>query len=101
MMHLCITQCTYWTPLRLSVTSSLTVANHSKAVAVPPPWNKFPPELRHIPDPSYKLTKTSPLAIFPQFFHSKLKTLLGLNHYPDSSSSPYLPPHLNSRLHSP
>src|SRR6218665_1115988 len=27
-------------------------------------------------DPSYELTRTSPLAISPQLFHSKLKTLL-------------------------
>ena len=36
------------------------------------------------------LTKTSPVAISPQLFHSKLKTLLFNKSYPDSSSSSYL-----------
>src|SRR6218665_2746457 len=43
-------------------------------------------------NPSYKRTKTSPLAISPQLFHPKLKTLLFNKSYPYSSSSPYLPP---------
>src|SRR6218665_1297644 len=29
--------------------------------------------LRHISDPSYELNQTSPIAISPQLFHSKLK----------------------------
>src|SRR6218665_4051045 len=36
-------------------------------------------------DPSYELTQTSPLAISPQLFHFKLKTLLFSKSYPDSS----------------
>jgi len=75
------------TLLRLSVTSSLKFSNRSIAVAVPPLWNKLPPALRQISDPSYELTRTSPLAISPQLFHSKLKTLLFSKSYPDSSSS--------------
>ena len=71
------------------------------AVAVPPLWNKLPPALRQISDPPYELTHTSPLAISAQLFHSKLKTLLFSNSYPDSSPSPYLPPRLNSKHHPP
>jgi len=39
---------------------------------------------------SYERTQISPLAISPQIFHSKLKTLLRSKSYPDSYSSPYL-----------
>ena len=84
------------TLLRPTVTSSLKYANRSIAIAVPPLWNKLPPVLRQISDPSYELTKTSPLAISPQVFHSKLKTLLFHKSYPDSFSSPHLPRHFNS-----
>src|SRR6218665_4092039 len=52
-------------------------------------------------DQSYELNKTSPLVISPQLFHSKLKTLLFNKSHPDSSSSPYLPPRLNSKHHPP
>ena len=52
-----------------------------------------------LPNPSYELTQTSPLAISPQLFRSKLKTLLFSKSYSDSSSSPYLPPRLNSKHH--
>src|SRR6218665_2285534 len=89
------------TLLRPSVTSSLKFSNRSIAVAVPPLWNKLPPALRQISDPSYELTQTSPLAIPPQLFHSKLKTLLFSISYPDLSSSSYLPPRLNSKHHPP
>ena len=89
------------TLLRPSVTSSLKFANRSIAIAVPPLWNKLPPVLRQISDPSYELTKTSPLAISPQVFHSKLKTLLFHKSYPDSFSSPHLPRHFNSKHHPP
>ena len=41
---------------------------------------------------SVKRTQTSPLAISPQVFLSKLKTLFFNKSYPDSSSSPCLPP---------
>ena len=57
---------------RPSVTSSLKFASRSIAIAVPP-------ALRQISNPSYELTKTSHLAISPQLFHSKLKTLLFKN----------------------
>src|SRR5688572_19051347 len=89
------------TLLRPSVTSSLKFANRSIAIAVPPLWNKLPPVLRQISDPSYELTKTSPLAVSPQVFHSKLKTLLFHKSYPDSFSSPHLPRHFNSKHHPP
>jgi len=46
-----------------------------------------------------KRIKTSPIDISPQLFHSKLETLLITKSYPDSSSSPYLPPRLNSKHH--
>jgi|SRR6218665_1009846 len=49
----------------------------------------------------YELIQTEPLAISPQLFHSKLKTLLFNKSYPESSSSPYLPPRLNSKHHPP
>ena len=72
------------TLLRPSVTSSLKFSNRSIAVAVPPLWNKLPPALRQMPDPSYELTRTSPLAISPQLFHScRLKTLLFSKSFPD------------------
>jgi len=35
-----------------------------------------PASWEHISHQSYELTKTSPLAIFPQLFHSKLQTVL-------------------------
>src|SRR6218665_2667716 len=89
------------TLLRPSVTSSLKFSNRSIAVAVPPLWNKLPPALRQISDPSYEFTQTSPLAISSQLFYSKLKTLLFAKSYPDSSSAPYLPPRLNSKHHPP
>src|SRR6218665_3377075 len=76
-------------------------SNRSIAVAVPTLWNKLPPALRQISDTSYEITQTSPLAISPQLFHSKLKTLLFSTSYPDSSSSPYLLPRLNSKHHPP
>src|SRR6218665_3866082 len=66
-------------------------ADHSIAIAISPLWNKLPPALRQLSDPSYELTKTPPLAICPQLFHSKLKTLLFNKSYPDLSSFP-LPP---------
>src|SRR6218665_2950238 len=68
------------TLLRPSVTSSLKFSNRSIAVGlvVPPLWNKLPPALRQISDPSYELTQTSPLAISPRLFHSKLKTRTAL-----------------------
>ena len=61
--------------------------------------NKLLPALLQISDPSYELTKTSHLA--PQLFHFKLKTLLFYQSYPDSSSSPYLSPCLNSKHYTP
>src|SRR6218665_1360279 len=45
--------------------------------------------------------KTIPLAISPQLFHSKLKTPLFKKSYPNSSSSPYLSPCLNSKDYPP
>src|SRR6218665_1709422 len=82
---------------------SVKFSNRSIAVAVPPLWNKLPPALRQISVPSYELTRTSPLAISPQLFHSKLKTLLFSKSYPDSSTSTCLeiPPRLNSKHHPP
>src|SRR6218665_3995078 len=78
--------------LRPSVTSSFKFSNRSIAVAVPPHWNKLPTALWQISDLSYELAHTSPLAISTQLIHSKLKTLLFSKSYPDSLSSPYLPP---------
>src|SRR6218665_2969415 len=57
------------------------------------------PTSRQLSDPSYELTKTSPLAISPQLFHSKLKTLFFNKSYHDFSSFPYLPPRLNFKHH--
>src|ERR1043165_5066531 len=71
------------TLLRPSVISSLKFSNRSIAIAVPPFWKKLPPALRQISDPSYEVTKTPPLAISPQVFHSKLKTLLFGKSYPE------------------
>jgi len=75
----------------------LKFADRSIAIAVPPLWNKLPPALRQI----FELTKTSPLAISPQLFHSKLKARLFNKCYIDSSSSPCLPSCLNSKHHPP
>jgi len=44
--------------------------------------------VRKLSDLSYELTKSSPLAISPQIFHSKLKTLLFNKSYPDLTCSP-------------
>src|SRR6218665_1645221 len=49
------------TLLRPSVPSSLKFPNRPIAVAPPPLWNKLPPALRQMSDPSYELTQTSPL----------------------------------------
>ena len=49
----------------------------------------------------YERPRTSLLAISPQLFHFKLKTLLFSKSYPDSSASPYLPSRLNSKHHPP
>ena len=89
------------TLLRPSITSSLKFSNRSIAIAVPPIWNELPPELRQISDPSYNLTKSPPLAVFPKVFHSKLKTLLFLKSYPDFPSPPPLPRRSNSSLYPP
>src|SRR6218665_2755654 len=71
------------TLLRPSATSSLKFADRSIALAVAPLWNKLPPALRQLSDPFYEFTKTSPFAIPPQLFHSKLKTLLFNKSYTD------------------
>src|SRR6218665_2455177 len=76
------------TLLRPSVTSTLKFSDRCIAIAVLPLWNKLPPALRQPSDPSFELTKTQPLAISPQLFQSKLKTLLFNKSYPDLSSSP-------------
>src|SRR6218665_2760168 len=89
------------TLLRPSVTSSLKFSNRSIAVALPPLRNKLPPALRQISESSYELTQTSPFKISPRLFLSKLKTLLFSKSYPDSSSSSYLHPRLNSKHHPP
>jgi len=61
---------------------------------------EFMPDLKLflISDLSYELTKTAPLAISPQLFHSKLKTLLYNKTYPNNSSSS---PCLNFKHHPP
>src|SRR6218665_461970 len=87
------------TLLRSSVTSSLKFSKRSIAIAVPPLWNKLSPVLRQIP--SYERTQTSPHAISQQPFHSKVKTLIFSNSYPDSSSFYTSLPRLNSKHHPP
>src|ERR1043165_3642395 len=67
----------------VTILQTCRIVNRSIAIAVPPLWNKLPAVLRQISDPSHELTKTSPLAISPQVFHSKLKTLLFHKAYPD------------------
>src|SRR6218665_3128335 len=76
----------------LSVTFSLKFADCSITIVVPPLWNKLPPVLRQLSDPSYEFTKTAPFSISSQLLHSKLIALLFNKTYRDSSSSPiYLP----------
>lgn len=58
------------------------------AVVVPPFWNELPPELRQLPDPSYALTKTPPLAISAQVFHANREAFLDHKSCPDSTYSP-------------
>src|SRR6218665_3615015 len=58
---------------------------HRKSNTCLSAWNKLPPALRQISDPSYELTQTSPLAISPHLFHSKLKTLLLIHRLPHTS----------------
>src|SRR6218665_3353987 len=71
-----------------------------------PTYRQLPPIrstlhlLKYLTHPTSSL-KPLPLAISPQLFHSKLKTLLFSKSYPDLSSSSYLPPRLNSKHHSP
>ena len=67
----------------LTILQTCRIVNRSIAIAVPPLCNKLPPVQRQISDPSYELTKTSPLAISPQVFYSTLKTLLFHKAYPD------------------
>src|SRR6218665_2569268 len=50
-------------PLRPSVTSSLKFSNRSISVADQSLWNKLPPALRQMSDPSYEPAQTSPLKI--------------------------------------
>jgi len=45
---------------------TIDFAKRSIALAVQPLWNKVLPVFSLLSDPSYKLTKTSPLAIFPE-----------------------------------
>src|SRR6218665_135262 len=87
------------TLLRPSVTSSIKFSNCSIAIAFPLFGKKLPLVKPQISDPSYERTHTFLLAISPQLFHSKLKTLLFSKSYLDSSASPYLPPRLNSKHH--
>src|SRR6218665_2757491 len=54
------------TLLRFSVTSSLTFSNRYLTIALPPLWNRLPPVLRQISDPSYERTQSSPFVISPQ-----------------------------------
>ena len=67
------------------------IANSSIAIVVPPLWNKLLPVLRQISDPSYEIAESSPLAISPQVFHSKVKTLLFHKSHLDSSYCTQLP----------
>src|SRR6218665_574732 len=72
----------------LPVTFSLKFSDCSITVVVPPLWNKLPPVLRQLSDPSCEFTKTAPFAISSQLLHSKLIALLFNKTYRDSSSSP-------------
>jgi len=77
MMHLCITQCTYWTPICPFGTSSR---------------RGFPASIATNIQPMLPTHPDSPVVFPPQLFYSKLKILFSNKSYPDSSSSPYLPP---------
>ena len=99
--------------IRPSVTSSLKFADryisqscpasleqtHASIATTRPIW----PILRTRQKPLTLLhhTMSCTMYISLQLFHSKLKTLLFNKSYPDSSSSPYLPPRLNSKHHPP
>src|SRR6218665_982161 len=63
----------FYRPLTLllpSVTSLQKFAESSIAIAVLSVWNKLPPTLRQLSDPSYELTKNALLAICSQLFYS-------------------------------
>src|SRR6218665_2106221 len=71
--------CSTLTPICSSNTKTCKLLHHEIAKAVLPLWNKLPPVLQQISVPSYKFTKTSPLAISPHLFHSKLKSYFFTN----------------------
>src|SRR6218665_978536 len=84
--------------------STLLSPRHSHLLialySCPASLEQTPTSLRQLSDPSYELTKTLPLAISPQLFHSKLKTLLFNKSYADLfSSRPSLPVSTPNTIH--
>ena len=69
-------QCSLFRP---SVTSSLKFADRSIAIAVPPLWNKLPPALRQLSDPSYNSPKPHPLLPLHRSFTPNLKRCSSTN----------------------
>jgi hypothetical protein len=72
---------------RPPVSSSLKFCNRSLIYAAPALWNELPKDLRqfaHPPIPSIDFT-SSPLALSPTTFRSRLKTELFKQSYPDST----------------
>jgi hypothetical protein len=92
----------YLTLSRPPVTSRLKFSNRAISHTAPRLWNDLPSELRKLsvsspssstihPSPpliTHHQLPQSPLSISPHAFHSKLKSYLFKNSYPDSSDAP-------------
>src|SRR3984885_9721317 len=92
----------YLTLSRPPVTSRLKFSNRAISHTAPRLWNDLPSELRKLsvsspssstihPSPpliTHHQLPQSPLSISPHAFHSKLKSYLFKNSYPDSSDPP-------------
>ena len=90
---------------RPPVTTHLKFSNRAISNTAPRLWNDLPPEFRtfSVPQPSSPITHPhlhqAPLSITAKAFHSKLKSLLFKNSYPDSTD--HLPSNSRPKRHPP
>ena len=90
---------------RPPVTTHLKFSNRAISNTAPRLWNDLPPEFRtfSVPQPSSPITHhhphQAPLSITAKAFHSKLKSLLFKNSYPDSTD--HLPSNSRPKRHPP